>query len=140
MSRSRVLDLRRARQQHAEHFRSGSHSPHEKARISTDNDSNLDLDPATYTPTMLGLRVFVGYSGWSSGQLEGELAAGGWLVLDLGADDPFCADPSKLWHRVLRRQGEGRDVRVHARGPVHELSPAETTEVGEVVRFWMLPS
>ena len=66
---------------------------------------DLDLDPATYAPTMLGLRVFVGYSGWSPGQLDAERAAGGWLVLDLVADDPFSADPSRLWHQVLRRQG-----------------------------------
>ena len=66
---------------------------------------DLDLDPALYAPTMAGLRVFVGYAGWSPGQLEQELAAGGWLALDLEADDPFCADPSQLWQKVLRRQG-----------------------------------
>lgn len=66
---------------------------------------DLDLDPAAYAPTMAGLRVFVGYSGWASGQLESELEAGGWLALDLLPDDPFSGDPSQLWARVLRRQG-----------------------------------
>jgi putative transcriptional regulator len=66
---------------------------------------DLDLDPAEYAATIAGLRVFVGYSGWSPGQLELELSAGGWLVVDLADDDPFSSDPSQLWHRVLRRQG-----------------------------------
>jgi putative transcriptional regulator len=66
---------------------------------------DLDLDPALYASTMPSLRVFVGYAGWSPGQLELELAAGGWLVVDLASDDPFSADPSQLWQAVLRRQG-----------------------------------
>lgn len=66
---------------------------------------DLDLDPDLYASTMAGLRVFVGYSGWAPGQLEQELAAGGWLTLDLAAEDPFSADPSQLWQTVLRRQG-----------------------------------
>ena len=53
----------------------------------------------------MGLRVFVGYAGWAPGQLELELSAGGWLVLDLVPDDPFSSDPSQLWQAVLRRQG-----------------------------------
>jgi putative transcriptional regulator len=65
---------------------------------------DLELDPADYAPTMTGLRVFVGYAGWSPGQLEQELDGGGWLVLDLLPADPFSTDPSKLWHQVLRRQ------------------------------------
>ena len=66
---------------------------------------DLELDPTDYAPTMSGLRVFVGYAGWSPGQLEQELDGGGWLVLDLLPGDPFSTDPSKLWQRVLRRQG-----------------------------------
>jgi putative transcriptional regulator len=65
---------------------------------------DLDLDPAQYAPTMASMRVFVGYSGWGPGQLEQELTAGGWLVVDLATGDPFSSDPSQLWHDVLRRQ------------------------------------
>lgn len=49
------------------------------------------------------IRVFAGYSGWSSGQLEAELATGAWFVLEAAPDDAF-GDPEGLWRRVLRRQ------------------------------------
>lgn len=65
---------------------------------------DLEVDPATSASSLHGLRVFVGYAGWAPGQLDDELTAGGWLVLDLDPSDPFSADPSRLWHSVLRRQ------------------------------------
>jgi putative transcriptional regulator len=52
-----------------------------------------------------GLRLFSGYSGWGPGQLDGELAAGVWQVVDAGPDDVLCADPGTLWRSILRRQG-----------------------------------
>lgn len=54
---------------------------------------------------MSDLRLFSGYAGWGSGQLEGELAMDAWWVTDAVADDVFCSDPSGLWARVLRRSG-----------------------------------
>jgi putative transcriptional regulator len=65
---------------------------------------DLELDGAP-TPDLSALRIFVGYAGWAAGQLDEELEAGGWLVLDLEPGDPFTADPSELWVHVLRRQG-----------------------------------
>ena len=50
------------------------------------------------------MRVFRGYAGWGPGQLEVEIAAGSWMVLDSEADDVFSDDPEELWRRVLRRQ------------------------------------
>ena len=50
------------------------------------------------------VRVFVGYAGWAPGQLEGELEAGAWFVVDVLLDDVFGGDPAALWQRVLRRQ------------------------------------
>lgn len=49
-------------------------------------------------------RIFSGYAGWSAGQLEGELEAGAWYVVDRIDDDCFSTDPDELWSRVLRRQ------------------------------------
>ncbi|MCU1346668.1 MAG: hypothetical protein JWL70_2934 [Acidimicrobiia bacterium] len=50
------------------------------------------------------VRMFAGYAGWGPGQLEAELAAHGWLVVDADDADPFSADPAQLWRVVLARQ------------------------------------
>ncbi len=51
------------------------------------------------------VRLFAGYAGWGGGQLEGEIAAGGWFVLDARPGDPLSPAPEELWGEVLRRQG-----------------------------------
>jgi putative transcriptional regulator len=65
---------------------------------------NLHLDPFEVGAGIAGVRLFAGFSGWGAGQLEGELAAGAWYVVDAREDDAFTADPRRLWHDVLRRQ------------------------------------
>jgi putative transcriptional regulator len=50
-------------------------------------------------------RVFVGYAGWSPGQIESELDEESWIVVPAEADDVFSDDPDDLWSAVLRRQG-----------------------------------
>ena len=50
-------------------------------------------------------RVFVGYAGWTAGQLEGELEEEAWFVLPAEPDDLFDDEPDELWSAVLRRQG-----------------------------------
>lgn len=66
----------------------------------------LDLD----TPVELvrdglsALRIFAGYAGWGSGQLERELARGSWWVVPGEVADTFCTDAAGLWRAVLRRQ------------------------------------
>lgn len=42
------------------------------------------------------VRFFIGYSGWSGGQLEGELAEEAWLTLPARAEHVF-SDPDLLW-------------------------------------------
>jgi len=51
------------------------------------------------------VRVFSGYAGWSPGQLEGEIEAGGWFVVDALPGDASASDAVDLWRSVLRRQG-----------------------------------
>lgn len=65
---------------------------------------DLDLDPDRFAGQFRQVRVFAGYAGWSPGQLEDEIAAGAWWVVDGDADDPFSVDPANLWKHVLRRQ------------------------------------
>lgn len=66
---------------------------------------DLEADPAEAGKACSAVRVFAGYSGWGAGQLEDEIAAGGWYVLPAQADDLVTPEPAGLWRRVLRRQG-----------------------------------
>ncbi|HAX81440.1 MAG TPA: hypothetical protein DCY40_02590 [Actinobacteria bacterium] len=50
------------------------------------------------------IRVFSGYAGWGSGQLEGEIARGDWIVAEAQLGDVFTDDPGGLWRGVLSRQ------------------------------------
>lgn len=53
------------------------------------------------------LRLYQGYSGWGPGQLEGELAAGGWLPLEARPEVVFeAAEREPTWRRVLRSLGD----------------------------------
>ncbi|MBO3087826.1 YqgE/AlgH family protein [Cellulomonas dongxiuzhuiae] len=65
---------------------------------------DLEAPPALVVDAVRALRVFVGYAGWAEGQLDREIEAGGWFVVDLEPGDVFSADPRGLWRRVLRRQ------------------------------------
>ena len=51
------------------------------------------------------VRFFIGYSGWSKGQLEEERKANSWLVSGLDHLDVFEKDSDKLWQNVLRNMG-----------------------------------
>ncbi len=65
---------------------------------------DLDAAPLDLAPTLAGVRVFSGYAGWSSGQLEAEIGEGSWYVAGALARDLVDPDPERLWRTVLRRQ------------------------------------
>lgn len=65
----------------------------------------LTGDPALGAARYRGIRLFAGYAGWGPGQLEAELADGGWFVVDTEPTDVLTADPGALWRIVLARQG-----------------------------------
>ena len=65
---------------------------------------DLDSDPDEAIPRLDEIRVFAGYAGWGPRQLEGEIEAGGWFVVDADAADPLSPAPESLWANVLRRQ------------------------------------
>ncbi len=65
---------------------------------------DLDVEPADVVPELSGLRVFAGYAGWSTGQLEREVEEGSWYVVDSEPRDAFTDQPEQLWRTVLRRQ------------------------------------
>lgn len=66
---------------------------------------DLDHDPSLLAVSVRDMRVFVGYAGWSAGQLVGEIEEGAWYVVDGLPGDPFGDNPELLWSAVLRRQG-----------------------------------
>jgi putative transcriptional regulator len=66
---------------------------------------DLGAPPELLADGIASLRVFAGYAGWGAGQLEAEIDAGAWLVLDGLPEDAFAADPERLYPEVLRRQG-----------------------------------
>jgi putative transcriptional regulator len=63
-------------------------------------------------------RIFSGYSGWGSGQLEGELKAGGWMTLKATSEHVF-APADALWKSVSQVIGEKitQPLLKHARRP-----------------------
>jgi len=65
---------------------------------------DLEAPPEVLAGVLGGMRVFAGYSGWSPGQLEDEIAEGAWHLVDCEAGDVSCAQPDRLWREVLRRQ------------------------------------
>jgi len=64
---------------------------------------DLEGDPAQI-PGLKSVRMFAGYAGWQSGQLEGELSSDSWIVIDAATDDLHDPEPASLWWRVLARQ------------------------------------
>jgi putative transcriptional regulator len=66
---------------------------------------DLSADPTPLGDAVLGARLFSGYAGWESDQLEEEIEEGSWYVVPAEARDPISADPEGLWRRVLKRQG-----------------------------------
>jgi putative transcriptional regulator len=50
------------------------------------------------------VRLYSGHAGWGSGQLEGEMEAGGWLSTRAALEDVF-ADYETIWKTVTQRIG-----------------------------------
>ena len=50
------------------------------------------------------LRLYLGYAGWDSGQLEWEMGMDAWDVLPANAAVVFDAHPETLWSRLVEQQ------------------------------------
>ncbi len=59
------------------------------------------------------VRFYIGYSGWSGGQLDGELASGSWVVSDWFANYAFSSKSDKLWSETLTHKGNTYSVIAH---------------------------
>jgi putative transcriptional regulator len=52
------------------------------------------------------IRFFLGYSGWSGGQLEEELEQDSWIVSDLSTEEiVFDTPPELMWKKTLKVMG-----------------------------------
>jgi putative transcriptional regulator len=51
------------------------------------------------------IRFFIGYSGWSGGQLDAELNQDSWIITNTTADFLFNTPPGSFWREILRNMG-----------------------------------
>jgi putative transcriptional regulator len=51
-------------------------------------------------------RFFIGYSGWSNGQLEEEIKINSWIVTSTTTENVFSDEPDKLWGGILKSMGK----------------------------------
>lgn len=61
-------------------------------------------------------RFFLGYSGWSEGQLEEEMKNNSWIVSEADTDELFNTDPSELWRVILK--GMGGKYKMYSNYPI----------------------
>lgn len=52
------------------------------------------------------IRFFVGYSGWSEGQLAEEMEYGSWVIADMHANYLFKNSAKQLWNRIMKNKGD----------------------------------
>ncbi|GIW71916.1 MAG: UPF0301 protein [Planctomycetota bacterium] len=58
-----------------------------------------------HTPGRDLFRCYAGYAGWGEGQLERELEAGGWILVEGDARLVFDVPSAELWSEALRKKG-----------------------------------
>jgi putative transcriptional regulator len=80
------------------------------------------------------LRVYLGYCGWSNGQLEREVRQGVWDVFSSNADLAFDPEPNTLWTRLIAREEQNI---AHVQVPAH---PPELFSTHPRLDFRFLPS
>jgi putative transcriptional regulator len=64
------------------------------------------------------VRMVVGYAGWGAGQLDAEIAQGGWLLAPVEADLIFETSAEKMWEAAIRRLGDEPSM-LHGSSGVH---------------------
>lgn len=52
------------------------------------------------------IRFFVGYSGWTAGQLEGELEMGSWMKGDMDRNYIFNFESDDMWKKAVENKGD----------------------------------
>lgn len=52
------------------------------------------------------IRFFVGYSGWTDGQLDVEMEIGSWVITNMDANYLFKNNPESLWKKIMQHKGD----------------------------------
>jgi putative transcriptional regulator len=64
------------------------------------------MDLSESCSTTQKLKLFSGYSGWTAGQLDMEMARKDWLVHPASIDLVFYPEPGQLWKEILRQKDD----------------------------------
>jgi putative transcriptional regulator len=76
----------------------------EKVFLSGDPESLTDI--VRFATGTDELRIFAGHAEWVPGQLDSEIAAGGWRTIPASAELVFHADAPRLWAELANRGDE----------------------------------
>lgn len=60
--------------------------------------------------TPANIRFFVGYSGWSEGQLREEMGIGSWVLADMHPNYLFKSRPEVLWSQIMSNKGDAYTI------------------------------
>ena len=52
------------------------------------------------------MKLFLGYAGWATGQLQAEIAEGSWLVTDATPKIVFDTPTQEIWKQAIQLLGE----------------------------------
>jgi putative AlgH/UPF0301 family transcriptional regulator len=63
--------------------------------------------------------VYLGYAGWSPGQLRAEVKLGAWFIFQADAKTVFAADPDSLWPQMIQKT----ELKLARREPIEGLTP-----------------
>ena len=84
---------------HSKEYQSDSTSNY--GSISISQDYNILFDIAENKGPEKSLVIF-GYSGWGSGQLEGEMERDHWILSDINLDIAFDEESNKKWNNAFK--------------------------------------
>lgn len=69
------------------------------------------------------LRLYIGYAGWSAGQLDDEMARGSWHVVAATDEHVFTEEPRELWQKLAPPKPQLRVAVRAKRGPEKGVGP-----------------
>lgn len=89
--------------------REGASPPEWTASSGRIGTIDLNAEPETLRDDLEAFRLFFGYSGWGSEQLDSEINSGAWVVVDAAAHDILTPNPANLWHQVMQDRQQRPD-------------------------------